>query len=1225
MAAAIALLPASEMRYEHSSRAPGQNTKSMDSIAHLHRRLFVVLGMASLIPLGSPIALSQPVGSESGLGEVRIVQIQGKVEIRPRGASTWVSTTDTNQVLHPSDRLRSGENSRGVLRLSADSIVPFGPLTEIEIRPPLDPSSLHGLHVIRGIISFVHRDKPGRIGISTAGATAGILGTEFVLSEDFTNGIERTVLSLIEGKVEFENTQGSIAMSSGDQAVAEPGKLPRLAPGFVANNLLQWCFYYPAIVDPADLRLSASEEKALGPSLESYRLGDLSQALARYNGAAVAGASPAGETALNSADAQIYHAELLLSVGEVEEAEATLTSLEATNHTGRVDKLSLALRMLIAAVKRQASPATPDHDLATGLLGASYYQQSLALGDNSLRTALDLAKRAALISPRFGFAWARVAELEFSFGNTRAALEALEKARELSPRNAQALALNGFLLAAQNQTRLALQQFDQAIGADPALGNAWLGRGLCRIRLGHAREGREDFLVAAALEPQRAILRSYLGKAYADAPDDQRATHELEQARRLDPNDPTSWLYSALLKQQQNLINAAISDLEASQTNNDHRSLFRSRLLLDEDRAVGSANLASIYRDAGMTDVSVREAVKATTYDYANDSAHLFLADSYNDLRDPTRFNLRFETVWFNELLLANLLSPVGGGRLSQAVSQQEYSRLFEADGLHLANSTLARSDNKSVAELASQFGTWGSTSYSLDLDYVSQRGVRVNNDLSSIEWYSTIKQQITPQDTLLALVKYEDYHSGDNFQYYDPANARPNFRFDEYQHPIVVGAYHHEWSPAIHTLLLGGRLENEQHFSDLAAPQLVLIPTTPQSPAQFVPFDVKYQNQLVIYTAELNQILRWNRVTISAGARYQNGGFDTTSQLNNPGQLAFFFGQAATNAMSSSDDFERITGYGYLTVEPLDKIWLTGGLAYEDITYPLNFRHPPISSGEEHRSQLGPKAALVWELTPQATLRGAYSKSLGGVSLDESYRLEPTSLAGFPQSFRSLISESVVGSVSAPEYQTFGLALDLKFPSKTYAGIQADRLETGVRRAIGVFEPSVIDGAGFFPPFVPGSTDEHLDYRENVLSLTLNQLVGEEFVLGASYKYDQVELHDVLPAVSTTALPTADQTFHSDLHQVTGYALFNHRSGFFARADASWYHQNNSGYNPAEPGDDFVQENIYAGWRFWHRRAELMVGILNLSDQNYRLNPLTVYMELPRVRTYMVRLKFLF
>ena len=86
--------------------------------------------------------------------------------------------------------------------------------------------------------------------------------------------------------------------------------------------------------------------------------------------------------------------------------------------------------------------------------------------------------------------------------------------------------------------------------------------------------------------------------------------------------------------------------------------------------------------------------------------------------------------------------------------------------------------------------------------------------------------------------------------------------------------------------------------------------------------------------------------------------------------------------------------------------------------------------------------------------MRGIYTRSLGGVSLDESYRLEPTQLAGFPQAFRTLISESTpgVGSVSAPTYETFGLALDLKLGSRTYAGIQAERLTSAVRRRIGVF-----------------------------------------------------------------------------------------------------------------------------------------------------------------------------
>ena len=250
-------------------------------------------------------------------------------------------------------------------------------------------------------------------------------------------------------------------------------------------------------------------------------------------------------------------------------------------------------------------------------------------------------------------------------------------------------------------------------------------------------------------------------------------------------------------------MNEAIDDLETSQALNGNGSLFRSRLLLDQDLAVRSANLASIYQDAGMGDVSVREAARAVTYDYANASAHLFLADSYNQLRDPTRFNLRYEAAWFNEFLLANLLSPVGGGRLSQHVSQQEYSKLLQADGLGFANSTLGHSDNLSLIERASQYGTFGGTSYSLDLDYQHADGVRPNNSLDRVEWFTTVKQQSRRYP--LGDGRFQDYHSGDNFQYYWQTNARPNFTFDENQQPIVVGAWHHEWSPGVHTLLMEG------------------------------------------------------------------------------------------------------------------------------------------------------------------------------------------------------------------------------------------------------------------------------------------------------------------------------------------------------------------------------------------------------------------------------------
>src|SRR6185436_3709490 len=376
---------------------------------------------------------------------------------------------------------------------------------------------------------------------------------------------------------------------------------------------------------------------------------------------------------------------------------------------------------------------------------------------------------------------ARVADLEFSFGRTGRAMEALEKSLALTPRNAEALALMGFLLAAENRTGEAIGWFDRALAVDGALGNAWLGRGLCLIRRGDSAGGRADLLVAAAREPQRAILRSYLGKAYGNEGDFPRAVKEIELGKRLDPNDPTGWLYSALMNQQHNRINEAIRELERSEELNENRSVYRSGLLLDQDRAMRSANLAAIYQDAGMSDVAAREAARAVNYDYANYSAHLFLANSYLGFSDPNLVNLRYETAAENEYLLANLLAPVSAGTISPTISQQEYSRLFERNRLGIVSETEYLSRG-AWAQSGAQYGIYENFSYSLEAFYRTDPGQRVNDDVEQRQLALALKHQITPQDSIYLQVKQYEAEGGNLGQFYDPNTANPDFRFKEKQ-----------------------------------------------------------------------------------------------------------------------------------------------------------------------------------------------------------------------------------------------------------------------------------------------------------------------------------------------------------------------------------------------------------------------------------------------------------
>jgi Tfp pilus assembly protein PilF len=1188
-------------------------------------------GLAVALTFGLAFLDAHAADGDADPVEVRIVQIQGSAEIMPSGAATWV-ITQTNQVLRAGDKLRTGRDSRVALQWSDQSVVPFGALTELEILAPDKSDSLAGLRVFKGILSFFHRDKPGRIRILTRGAAASVEGTEFVMEVEERADGERVTLAVLDGKVELSNAQGALLLTNSQQAVAEPGRPPTRTAGFVANNLLQWCFYYPAVLDLNDLPLGANETSALQASLNSYRAGDLLAALDNY---------PKSRPPASDAE-RIYHAALLLSVGQVAETEAELTRLPSTETNNR---LADSLRTLIAAVKRSSEPPLRNPQLATELLASSYYAQSRATGDESLSSALEFARRATVVSPDFGFAWERVAELEFSFGRTAAALEALNRSLELAPRNAQAVALKGFLLASNNRTREAADWFDRALALDSALANAWLGRGLCRFYHGEKKRGTEDLMIAAALEPQRAGLRDYLGKAWSVRGEDARAQQEFAIAKQLDPQDPTSWLYSALNNQQANRINDAVRDLEKSQTLNDNRAVYRSRLLLDKDNAVRSASLASIYAADGMQEVSLREAAKSVTYDYANYSAHLFLANSYDTLRDPTRFNLRYETPWYNEVLLANLLAPAGTPTLSPNISQQEYFRMFEQQGLGLTTTTDYRSDGQ-YREVASQFGSYGPFSYSLDLDWQHNDGVRPNNELNRTEWYSQFKYQLTAQDAVFLLTKYQDYHSGDNFQYYDPTKKslatnvftgaittntayRPHFTFDEEQKPIALAAYHREWSPGIHTLALGGRLVNEQHVTDQAVPLLVFTrnPTGALTGVFTSEFDINYHNEFETWIGELSQIFQGNRNTLIVGGRFQAGQFETKDSLSNVTIFKAFF--PVTNA-TVIEDMQRWSVYAYDTFEVLpSQLWLTAGVAYDVLQYPANYRQVPVASGQATEDCLGPKGALVWSPSSIVSVRGAYSRSLGGVSLDESYRLEPPQLAGFNQSFRTIMPESLVGSVSAPTFETAGAALDLKFPTQTYIGLIGEALSSDVDRFLGVYGFPNSAGVGY-----PSSTPQELRYDEYSAAIYLNQLVSRDWAFGLSYKFIRSELEQTLTQVPTALLADAKTYNSSDLHTVSLYALYSHPSGFFARAEGNWYLQNNlsrtnsAGGNTVDvplPGDDFYQVNLWLGYHFRRNRGSIAVGVLNVTGTDYKLYPLNPYVELPRERVFAARVAFRF
>jgi len=1151
--------------------------------------------------------------AQTGMTNAVLLTVSGKVEVAPRGETVWTAG-HVNQTLMLGDRLRTGKNSRATLQLSTLSVLRVYELTTLEIQPPEQPGRRAVLDLESGAAYFFNRDKPSETQFRTPSASGAIRGTEFNIAVA-SNG--RLELALLDGQVDLTNNQGTIQVQTGEKAVVEPGQAPTKSPLIDAVNIIQWTLYYPAILDADELELSADIKEALGPSLEAYASGDLLQALAKY---------PEGRAAASESE-RVYRAALLLAVGQVDGAQQLL---QEANREGRAGALAGALQEMIASVKGQPWTRSAPRTLATEWMAGSYQAQS----HRNLPEALQMAKSAAAKSPGFGFAQERLAEMEFSFGQTEAALAALKKSLALSPRNAQALALKGFALSAQNKIAQAGLYFDQAIAADGSLANGWLGRGLVRIHNGHVSEGRKDLEAAAALEPNRAFLRSYLGKAWSlDRPlqyswNTHLATNELGLAMRLDANDPTAWLYSALLNDQLNCINQAIKDLEHSEDLNGNRAVFRSKFLLDQDQAVRSANLALIYEDAGLSDVAVREATKALGDDYANYSAHLFLSESYDALQDPKKEDLRYQTPWQDELLMANLLAPVGAGVLSQNISQQEYSKLFAADGLGVSSQTEFFSRGAWM-ENGSQFGVFGPLAYSLNAYYYTDPGWRPNNHIVNSDYSVQLKYEITPKDTAFVEVERTELQTGDPFQYYNfnsPKSSTqtgydPTLEEYEEQDPNILVGYHRDWGTGNHTLFLYRGLQD--HFS--SSDQNYFAPVL--QPGLFPPFNpngglsiINLQRTTELNSFELQHLYQNERQSVIVGARYQDESMQTANTMVVTPLTPFSLAQPFLP--SESSHFNRLSAYGYYQLKVGDSLKLTGGATYDYEHYPLNIGGPPLSDQEEDRGRLSPKFGLDWTLPEGTRVRADFTRSMGGLINDSSTTIEPSEIAGFNQSFRSLIPQSAgFGTPPAMLFETYGLGVDHKFPTETYIDVEGQVLTSRGNQLIGAWTGT--------PALALNDLNQSQYFQEKDAFVSVSQLLCKEVSVGVRDTLTAVDVsaNDFSPVTMTTYPQNHE---NSTLNEFSLFGNYYVPCGFFSQFQANWWDQHNAYNNFAagglsEPGNDFWQCNLYAGYRFPRRHIEMAVGLVNMFNQGYNIDPVTYFLEQARTRTLVASLKFNF
>lgn len=583
-------------------------------------------------------------------------------------------------------------------------------------------------------------------------------------------------------------------------------------------------------------------------------------------------------------------------------------------------------------------------------------------------------------------------------------------------------------------------------------------------------------------------------------------------------------------------------------------------------------------------------------------------------------------------------------------------------------------------------FGSSGDFGFGIDANYRYDSGDRPNPESKLQELYGQFKWQPTPDDVFSFLGKWGKQDSSDLFETFDNQPLAPGLDFSETQAPgFFLAGWNHRWRPGSHTLNLLGRLSADQKLSIPSAQQLLIqrsdsglrpgfIQTNNFGFNEFTdsalrnavppavgvgqdgqslifsdallqeiqpylgqgnvtgvssaPFAFDTRHSFEIYTAEIQQIEQSDTNLIVAGTRWQGGRFETESRLSvvRPTFLGGFTTPASEQ--KTEVDFQRITLYGYDYWSLTPQLTLIGGVTWDHIDHPENFRNPPVSDGSRTDEQLSGKFGFTYEPSRYFMLRGLYTEALGGVTFDASIRLEPVQLAGLNQAYRTVISESLAGSVETPHYQIWGASAEGSAPSRTWWGASVNVIDQEVDRTVGAFTGH--DSPVFVntPAYFPDSTKQTLNYRKVALGFSVNQLIGDEFAVGAGYRITRSELQTEFPELIGSGSPIASLKNEATLHEVMLNANWNSSTGLFASAEANWFMQDLDDdplAGAVRPGDDFWQFNAFVGYRFNRNLCEVSAGLLNITDSDYNLSPLSPYGTIARDRTAVVQYRLRF
>jgi tetratricopeptide (TPR) repeat protein len=1061
-----------------------------------------------------------------------IVSAQGVIEIKAALGDTWIRAA-VMTLLCPGDIIRAGPRSRGEIALyKHGENLALDERTTIQIvEPGRSDSSL--IDVVTGAIYVSWKKLRTAFGrsegleIKTPFVNGRVEGTEFLVRVESRH----TMVTVLEGRVQLANEHGSLVLTSTQSAIALEGQAPQIRILVRPRDAVQWAMYYQPIMSPLTDSSSPNTAKALQESYEEFSNGNLTRAFEFLD-----------QMPETDRDANFYiqRAGLLLGVGQLDPARSDIDRAFALSpENGQ----AYALKTVIAVAQndreqallngRKAVERSPDSPAAQ--IALSYGLQA----NLKLEAARDVLIRTVEAWPGNAIAWARLAELWLSLGRLDRALETGRTAISKQPNLGQAHTVLGFAYLAQTKISQAKTAFEKAISLESASPLAHLGFGLAKIRDGDLAEGRRDIEIASTLDPNNSLIRSYLGKAYYEEKRKAQAEEQFSLAKELDPQDPTPYFYDAIRKQTVNRPVEALHDLQKSIELNDNRAVYRSRLLMDEDLAARSAGLGRIYRDLGFEQLALVEGWNSLNLNPANYSAHRFLADSYSTLP-------RHEIARVSELLQSQLRQPINITPLQPQLTENnlfilsgagpseaafnEFNPLFARDRIAL-QADVVGGLNDTFGDDVVLSGVQGKVSFSAGQFHYQTDGFRENNSQEQSIYNAYIQASLSYKTSIQAEFRSADTRKGDLALRFDPANFSAAQRNNDFINTLRFGL-HHAFTPKsdIIASFIGQRSDLETRESYPPLGNIIL------------------QNDIDSYIAEMQYLYRSDHYNIVSGAGHFGAEVESVQDI---------FG----SVLKDEPQQRHTNAYSYLSIPYPKNVTLTAGAS-------VDF----FKEANLNRHQINPKLGLTWKPLPKTTIRLAAFRALKR-TLVADQTIEPTQVAGFNQFF---------DDENGVDTRRFGVAVDQKFASDLYAGVELSKRDLRITR---------------FNPIAPSPMKFKWEERMDRVYL---YWMPHPWIAGtAEYQHERFEKPsptDVIVLNSETALKT---------HRIPLGLSFYHPSGLSGRIKFTYVDQSGTFIDNLAmtvPGqDNFWVFDGAITYRLPNRYGLITLGANNLFDKSFR------------------------